>query len=299
MACTTSLPSRLRSLSVLVLLGGLLAASCRGTQRVPGPLWIDEVPGAQGSSQSAQAALPVGSVIRHSSPVWVRRPGASAGTQVAYYNKRVRVQSGAEVRVGFGGRAELLWPDRSSSVVLFNSGTASFGEPSLDEALLTMETLGRAQVTLDVGDRIRFPGGADLMGDGATRTGPILVDALSGELMRFKNQSKQVCRVRFRGTEFELLGGETLDLPLLLVAERRAANPLLEPVLVGQHVLLLSAGLQADFDGRQVRVRADAPGDLSLGEFRVHLEAGEQAVFSGLDNVDQAPGINSSLPAQE
>jgi len=278
-------------------LGALALASCGQTQRIPGPLWLESSPA--GEQQTVAQGAPVGSVIRHASPVWLRRPGASAGSQMAYYDKRARVQAGSEVRVGFGGRAELLWPDRASSIVLFNSGEARFGDTSQDEPLVELAHLGRAQITLAAKDRVRLPGGVDLRGDGSSLSGPILVDAIGPELMRLKNQSKQICQVRYRGSAFELLGGETLDLPLLLAAGGQELDPLLERVLLGDLEVYLSPGLQPEFDGSRLRVHADRQGTVVLGGFVVHLEAGEDAIFSDLGPIDASAASNSGSATQE
>ena len=288
-----------RAISGLMFFASIGLVACRGTQRLPGPLWLEENSSPDELADPGTSNTPVASVIRHSAPVWVRHPGASAGTQVAYYNKRVRVQQGASVRVGFGGRAELLWPDRASSVLLFNSGEASFGDRTKDEPLLTLSHLGRAQITLGAGDHVLLPGGAELRGDGSPSCGPIHVEGISTELMRFKNQSKQVCEIRYRGSEFKLLGGETLDLPHLLVSSFNGLDALLKRVSLGDRTLHVSEGLRADLEAGAFRVVADAEGRVAFEDIVVHLRLGERAVFSGLDRGDTGSRSNFNLQAQE
>ncbi len=194
---------------------GALAA-CSSTQRLPEPLpppaleaLPESLPGELPSSQ-AEA-----SVVRHSGPVRVQRPGAPSAFDLLFFRKRERALPRSAVEVGRSGRAEVIWGEGEGSLVLFDEARALLGDPSRGEALATLEDLSRAQVHLPPGAWIGLPGGAELWGDAAERSGPFRCERLGQALLRVKNESRWTARVVLRGFELTLSPLEAIDVPIL------------------------------------------------------------------------------------
>jgi len=277
-------PVRLAPLVALALAG---AACIPYPQRVPGPL----VPPA-GSVGPPEVTAPLDASItvqRYSDPVFVRRPGARDDFPLRYYAKRERVAPGTMVRTGAGGRAEILYSPDASAVVLFEEGRVTLGDPERDEPLLLFHSVTRALLTLTSEDRIELVGGANLRGDPQAVTGPILLEAARGRILRVTNQSKTDATVEMRDRVLAIAPGETLDLPLLSTGTG-PTPPEAEP-----ERLELPGGLVALFRGEVEREEGATPPWLgarratalrSLG-LTVTLAGGERVRFFGLS--EEAP----------
>lgn len=265
-------------------------------QRVPGPLAPPE------GSDAPAAALSPGdasiTVQRYSDPVFVRRPGARDDFPLRFYAKRERVAPGTMVRTGAGGRAEILYSPDASSVVLFEEARVTLGDPERDEPLLCFHSLTRALLTLTGEDRIELVGGASLRGDPERVTGPILLDAGRGRILRITNQSKVDVSVEMRDRLLGLAPGESLDLPLLATG----TGPI--PPEAEPERLELEPGLVALFQGEIEREtdsalpwlaaqRASAVRSLGL---TVTLAPGERVRFFGLS--DQPPAAPADASVQ-
>jgi hypothetical protein len=197
---------------------------------------------------------------------------------VPFYAKRQRVPVGSLVRTGAGGRAELLWGADATSLVLFDEGRATLGDPEAGEPVLRLQAVSHAVLVLTPEDRIVLPGGAELVGAREEATGPFFLEQ-KGRVLRLTNQSKSSASVAYRSAVSELGPGESIDLPSL----SSGSAPLDAPA-----ELLQGAGITAHFDGPLER-EADGAGLglLALGAasiqalgVKVRLEAQESARFS-------------------
>jgi len=167
-----------RALSALV---SASAAACLSAclsghaQRLPGPLFLPTEPAPE---SAAPSGVPSVTVQRDSDPVWVRRPGERGDIALPFYKKRERLAPGTLVRTGAGGRAELLWSPDATSLVLFDEGRLTLGDPERGEPLASFHALTRVLLTLTPEDRIELLGGARLSGDASEPTGPILLEEI-------------------------------------------------------------------------------------------------------------------------
>ncbi len=249
--------------NVLPLLGPLLCvAACAGTQRLPGPLppsALEALPDAVPSSQVEA------SVVRHSGPVRVQRPGAPTAFDLLFFRKRERALPHSAVEVGEGGRAEVLWGEGDGSLVLFDEARALLGDPSRGEALATLEDLSRAQVHLPPGAWIGLPGGIELWGDAAERSGPFRCERLEQSLLRVKNESRWTARVVLGGSELALPPLDAIDIPILSSAssitpgDARSGSP--DPLETG--------GTSWEVGGSRIEVFGEASAQGSTGELQV------------------------------
>jgi hypothetical protein len=284
-----------RRIALLLASVAASAACIPYPQRVPGPLVPPE------GSPVAAAELPAGdasiTVQRYSDPVFIRRPGARDDYPLRFYAKRERVTPGTMVRTGAGGRAEILYSPDASSVVLFEEARVTLGDPERDEPLLRFHSVTRALLTLTSEDRIELVGGAELRGDPERVSGPILLDAARGRILRITNQSKTDVTVEMRDRRLGLAPGETLDLPLLATGTA-PTPPEAEP-----ERLELEPGVLALFQGEVEREAGTLPPWLaarrasavrSLG-LTVTLAPGERVRFSGLSAQPASAPADSSV----
>ncbi len=147
---------------------------------------------------------------RLADPVQLKPAGEHAAFPLRYFNKRRRTNAGSWVFVAAGGKAELLWPDNGTTVVLFDLCTGIVGSPSSGEPNFILREVARAELMLSDGDQVELMGGALLTAD----SGPWLVERRSFDILRVKNQSKVPGEVAYREANFVLGPGHTLDLPL-------------------------------------------------------------------------------------
>lgn len=282
--------------ALLPLFAGAGAACIPYPQRVPGPLVPPEGSPPTGAAPRGDASI---TVQRYSDPVFVRHPGARDDYPLRFYAKRERLVPGSMVRTGAGGRAEVLYSPDASSVVLFEEARVTLGDPERDEPLLAFHSLTRALLTLTAEDRIELVGGAELRGAPTGVTGPILLEAGRGRILRITNQSKTDATVEMRDRLLALAPGETLDLPLLSTGTG-PTPPEAEP-----ETLELAAGLLALFQGEIEREEGAVPPWLtarratairSLG-LTVTLAGGERVRFSGLsEELPPAPADPNAEP---
>ena len=298
---------RFRSPLVLALVAGAVCASagCRATQRVPAPMPLDGEEGgvARPGSDGVRASA---SVIRHSDPVSVRRPGAIASYPLAFYEKRERVAPGGAVLVGTMGRAELLWPASATSVVALGAGEAIVGEPRSDEPLVRFERCSKVQLTLSPDDRIGFPGGLELVGREGPSAGPFLVEQRESGALRVKNQSKTVLVLAFRGEELELLAGDAVEIPVLgdrvpgaPPSGRLRWNSASRP---GGRTTSVEAtgGIElVEEEAGDLRIRATEACTVLLGGIRIEVSAGEELFFSPADRESLRGMSQSEGPSGE
>jgi hypothetical protein len=285
------------ALRSLVLTAALCAgAGCfRYPQRWPGPLPLAEEPveAVVTGSPPPRAAT----VQRDSDPVWVRRPGARDDFALPFYDKREHLEVGALVRTGAGGRAELLWTPDATSLVLFDEGRVTLGDPERDEPLVRMHSVTRAILTVTPEDRIELPGGARLRGDPAQPTGPIVLEATRDQAVRVTNQSKSLMEIRYRDASLELAPGESIDLPRLATGTApREPGP--EPVVYPVGSFFVSGTGRIERGEEPGAFRALEPSHLTALGVAVALESGQTARFSGLSQVAPAPPADAG-PAPE
>ena len=217
-------------------------------------------------------------VVRHADPVKLRPAGHTAGFPVHFYKKSQRVRAGTAVIVDAGGKAEIVWP-LGSSVVLFGPATAVVGSRSRGEPTLFVEDLGRSHIELLEGDLVRLLGGAELSGP----SGPYEVERNTREVLLVRNRSKLPLDLAFRSAQFEIGPGQQIELPL--VSTGGAPRP-----STSEYRTLAGPGFQVDVRGEveslpaedAVHVRASGAHELQGLGVRVHLEEGDEAVFSGL-----------------
>ena len=112
----------------------------------------------------------------------VVRPGTTAEYSLPFHRKRERIAAGAGVRTGAGGRAEVLWSDDASAVILFDKCALSIGDREVDEPIVRFHTVTRALLSLTPEDRVALPGGALLRGDPAEPTGLLLIEEAGGRV---------------------------------------------------------------------------------------------------------------------
>jgi len=299
--------------SLLPLLCLVLVAGCRTQQRIAGPLWLAE----EVEAVPRLGAAPIATVLRHSGPVDVRRPGAPDGYRLSYYQKEARVRSGAEIVVGPGGRAELLWETDASSVVLFGDAVAVVGDPERDEPMVRLLKLVAVQLTLTSEDKIVLPGGAEFWSEPLETTpaledlfqaltaggastpgpaGPFRLESQSDSIVRVKNESRALARLRYRDVELVLAPGDVIDVPILSTGTAPITR---RPDVLRTNVeglLIESTGaIEPVAQAGGVRVRALEAGEVRAGGVRVRLSAGEEVVFSGLGSESG----ESAAPPQE
>lgn len=272
-------------------------AACRSPQAIPGPMFYEDA-----ATEAARGGVPgtlEAQVVRHSDPVYVRRPGSDSGFPLAFYRKKERMRSGGSILVGEGGRAELLWTGDETSVVLFDHAVVFLGEPSRDEPIVTLRSLTQARLVLMPKDRMVLMGGAVLRGDSEETTGPFVVDRIRTEFLRLTNQSKLGARVEFREENIDLGPGDSIDLPIL--AEGTAplpVDPFRTRVGAGGMELVVTGEVGAEpMPGAGVRVRAGEPTVVSGLGVRVTLDPGEEAVFGPLE--ERPPLGEPPPPADE
>lgn len=269
----------------------VLALACAACipypQRAPGPLIPPE-----GSVPVAQPAAPLDATItvqRHSDPVFVRRPGARDDYPMTYYEKRERVAPGSMIRTGAGGRAEILYSPDASTVLLFEEGRVTLGDPERDEPLVAFHSVTRALLTLTGEDRIELVGGASLRGDPRQVTGPILLEAARGRILRVTNQSKLDVTIELRDLVLPLASGSTIDLPLLATGTAptpERAPPARVELADGRAALLHG---EVERQGEPAWFQAARPAAVEALGLTVTLAAGERARFSGLSEQSAVP----------
>lgn len=290
---------RRRSVPFAFACAALLLGGCYGlSQRVPGPIGRSARGGESAATGGAPEEFPV-IVQRDSDPVWIRRPGEGAEYSLPFHRKRERIAAGAGVRTGSGGRAEVLWADDASAVILFDKCALSVGDPEVDEPIVRFHTVTRALLSLTPEDRVALPGGALLRGDPAQPTGLLLVEEAGVELVRVTNQSKLMVRISYREADLDLSPGETIDLPVPSFGSvPLVAGP--EPVVLGPDALtaeLVGRAESSESDGGLLLRGVEESAVSALG-IELHLAAGDQAIF--LRPGASAPGAPApSAPATE
>jgi len=270
-------------------------------QRVPGPLWIPDG-GARAQAVPAPAPGPAGSnvlVQRDSDMVWVRRPGERADYALPYYHKRERLVPGSMVRTGAGGRAELLWPPGPTSVLLFDEGRVTLGDPERDEPRVRCHALTHALFVLTPQDEIELPGGARLKGDPQEVTGPVFLEHASEEILRLTNQSKRQLAIRYREAGLELAPGKSIDLPLL----PQGSGPVPSQTEPERFDLggfpCVSRGRLERSSAAAGRLQALEDAEVGAQGVWIRLPAQMGVRFSGLSQVAPAPAVDSSGPPQK
>jgi hypothetical protein len=232
-------------------------------------------------------ALAEALVVRQSDPVVVRRAHETGGVPLAHWHKRERVEAGGFVEVGAGGRAELFFPAQPTSALFFDAAVVRLGDARRGEPDLAILELTRARLVLAPEDQIELPGGAQLLGDPAFESGPIVLERLRGDVLRVDNESKRSAEVRLFEERLALAPGESLDLPIL--PDRRAAPREADRRAVrvpgGEFApelsVIGSAEAQSSSAGEPELVAREACWVRALG-LRVYLAPGERARFAQL-----------------
>lgn len=238
-------------------------------------------------------------VVRHAGPVWVFRPGANAGYILPYYRKRERVVSASDIRVGWGGRAELIWPGDATSVVLFEEARITLGDPSRDEPLIAFKNLTRVQLILTPEDRIVLIGGAELRGDPVQPSGPFLLERTGIDLLRATNQSKFRARLLYRDAVLELAPGDSIDLPLLSMGTAPyELDPGVVQLSTGGRELEVLGTVESVPGTNAVSVKALALSEVSAQGVQILMERDETAVFSSLQGNPVAASVDVDATEQ-
>ncbi len=273
-----------RALPVAAALA-LVAAGC-STQRVPGPM--GRAPGfepvGQGDDYVPGPAEVV--VVCHADLVSIRRPGARAGFPMRFYDKRLRLGSGGWVLTGTGGRAELVWPGTTSSVILYEGGAALVGEPSRAEPILILDYATRARVLLAPGHHLALVGGTELEGDPALDSGPFEFEMVARDRIAVANHGRTLATLHFLDQQLVLGPNEALELPVLPGGSGpRAPVP-------GRYAVdgtgLPGPGAQALGEVEELpnaaglEVRAAEAAEVSALGVTVELEPGQAAAFESL-----------------
>ena len=270
----------------------LSAAACRSVQRVPGPLYWSGEPSDPPPASSFEAL-----VVNHAGAVWVYRPDAPEGYALPYYRKRERVRAGGGVRVGWGGRAELVWPGDATSIVLFEEGRVSLGDPRRDEPLVELKDLTRVRMMLTPEDRIVLPGGAELRGDTVRPSGPFVADRLGAELMRVQNQSKLPGRILFREAVLDLAPGDAITLPILAVGSGPLdPDPARSELVAGGIVFEIVGRVEPREEGGAVRLVAHQGSHVAARGVHLVLRTREEAAFFDLGPSSGGDGEDAGTP---
>ena len=277
-------------------LGSALALSGCRTQRWPEPMPLP--PGGEAALLAAQADQPRSAeevrCVRHADPVNVRPAGLLSGYPLKFYDHSARLQAGAWVVVGAGGRAEVYWPEENLSIELFDTGALQIGERDRDEPAAHLTNITTARIRLTPGNRVQLEGGATLAGDPDLDSGPFVVERRYDSALRVFNRSKRTGYIGYREETLSLGPGEAVDLPLLALGAdpfdsnlrtRRARG-------AGNLEVEFDGGVRAvEGDAQSVRVEADTfRGSARALGLRVNLEAGDEAAFAPLD-VPAANGL--------
>ncbi|HED66600.1 MAG TPA: hypothetical protein ENJ09_13720 [Planctomycetes bacterium] len=194
----------------------LAAGACTNLQRLPDPILLHDSGTADGAVRRSGT---VATVLRHAGPVEVRPPGSPAGHPLTFDRKLERLESGARVRVGSAGRAEILRRGSPVSIVLFGPALAEMGDPARDEPLVWLHGAASAALLLDADQRVGLPGGALLRWSapvaGSSREGRVVLRAAANGVFRLENESSGLAIVDYRDATFEVGPGGVLDLPAL------------------------------------------------------------------------------------
>ena len=261
------------SLLGLALAAGLAGCRVPYPQRLPGPLIV---PGE--ARESVADGVAQVTLQRDSDPVWLRRVGERADVAVRFYAKRQRIPAGTLVRTGWGGRVELLWGSEATSLVLFDDGRCTVGDPEADEPVVRIHAVTHALLVLTPSDVVELPGGARLEGDASEPTGPFFLEQL-GPLLRLTNQSKRIARVYYRSSQAEIGPGESIDLPQLEAGSAPATDP--AESLQGAGVTVAFTGeVEREDSGPSLLLRAREPARVQALGVEVRLEPQQSARFS-------------------
>ncbi|MEW6072316.1 MAG: hypothetical protein AB1726_06910 [Planctomycetota bacterium] len=274
---------RARASAALLLAAGL--GACASPQRVPGPMPLPaEVEGAAEEAPAGEGAELT--VVRHSDEVAVQYPGAPAGSRLTYWRKRARLSPGGRVITSAAGRAELLWPGDSSSVVMMGAGVAAIGDPRRDEPFVRFLEVSRALLQLTPEDRVELPGGAILRGDPAVASGPFSLELVAPEILRVRNQSTLGARIAYRAALLDLGPGDEVDLPLLASGTApRDPDPAARRVETGIVDFVFTGRVEWTVVDGRIRVRAEEASELEVLGLRVRLAPGEEILLGPPENL--------------
>ena len=261
----------------------LVSLGCR-TQLWPGPMENVSDPLPKGVDADTPAGLVEVMVYRHADPVQVRLPESPTAFPLTFFRKNRRMNSGAWVHCGAGGRAEVLWPSDGAKVLLYDNGICRIGEPTRGEPAVRFESLTRVELTLSPGAITELPGGSLLTGPPDAKAGPYLVQRIYNELIRIFNQSGEPAYLRFREEEIVIGPGERVDIPLLEAggspidlggAPREVAGGRIKGVLYGN--------LEVESEDGGMRLRSlDGTGIVLSQGLAIWLRGDDQALLTDL-----------------
>lgn len=281
---------------VVALVALATLSACR-VQAVPGPMpaLVDPLP--PGEAAAFEPGPTEVEAIRHGSPVQVRRAGTNGYFPLRAHAKRIRLSAGASIATGTGGRAELIWPGSPTIVILFDDCIAAAGEPTRDEPLVTFLQLGSARLRLTEHDRVRLPGGCELVAEvePGLVAGPIKLSSPDRDTVRLENQSTALFRVAFRDEELLVSPGEVLDVPILDdgSAPIRVAPPV--RLDAGSFEVTARDELQAERVPGGIRLQAAGGTAVRALGVGVRLEPGAEVTFLELDPPTGAPPLAGAL----
>ncbi len=280
-------PITLPSSTALLLAPLLLFSGACRTQLWPGPMENVSDPLPAGVDSDTPAGLVEVLVYRHADPVQVRLPESPTAFPLTFFRKNRRMNSGAWVHCGAGGRAEILWPTDGAKILLHDNGVCRIGEPSRGEPAVRFEELTRAEISLSPGAITELPGGSQLTGPPDSPAGPYLVRRIYNELIRIFNQSGAPAYLRFREEEIVLGPGERIDIPLLEAggapidlggAPRSIEGGRIEGVVYG------NLGVESEGGGMRIR-SVDGSGIVLSQGLAIWLRGADQALLRDLGEV--------------
>jgi hypothetical protein len=219
-------------------------------------------------------------ILRHADPVQVRLAGSAGSVPLSYKRKEMRVSSGSGVLCSGGGRAEVLWANGSSAVLVGFTETI-IGSPSRGEASLILRDIDQVRFDPKSEDLYELLGGTKLR----VRAGPVRVTRVRRDILRIANESKRSAQLAFRDATIVLDPGQAVDLPIL-----STLHPVAGENATGERKLSTTLGpgftLESG-DGATTTAEADALVARGNGVVRalgvqVVLAAGTEARFSGL-----------------
>jgi hypothetical protein len=280
----------LRTLAIAVL-----CSACFSTQRLPGPMTQESyvLPLGHGGDYVPGPSEVV--VLRHGDLIQIRRPGANVGFPMTFYDNRLRLGSGGWVLGSMGGRAEIMVPGSTSSVMLFDQAAAIVGEPTRAEPFLSLVHCDRASIRLAPGDYIALVGGVELQGDLELDGGPFVFETTARDRIEIANHGRTIATLLYLDQELALGPGEVFELPILPGGSGplpRGPEPFflaVEPGFWAGDAPFATGEVELLDSPRGLLIRAIEPSDVTGLGVQVHLSEGEEVLFQRLDELPVVP----------
>ncbi|MCP3920324.1 MAG: hypothetical protein GY711_32765 [bacterium] len=271
-----------------------LTSSCYiQTQRFPAPMPAAVDPLPDGTILQYPAGPEEVMIVRHADPVQVRPPGQRGSFPLQFYDKRIRVNSGAWVFTGASGRSEVIYSD-GSIVLLFGLGSGVIGSRSRGEPMFIFMNCERASIMFGEEDRVQLLGGAILRASG----GPFVLERVEGNVVRLRNRSKGGGVVQYREETIRLDPGQVVDLPLLEAGSHPLdRDPSFQTLDAAGVPLQLTGELEVVPDASGTRLRAVGEHEIRGMGLVLRLDPGDEVAFSDLQRVTTPPPDDPAPPS--